>query len=594
MNLEQLKAKAAELRTKIAELKAGDQTAENATAILDARQELKTVSAEITTIESALADDDVDNEPKADADDDADKDKSGDEPANPPADQPGKDGTPATDPVTPDPNPGSGETADDVDKDKTGSGDAATPPVSMAASGTDVSPTVAPPATKTNGFALVASAGAAGIASPGDKLDRAGALSVLQAAFSHAGASSNGRVRLFGIDRYPNADPASIPSMDKSAIENSRLLAAARARNERPTTLSAAGCFCGPDELVRRTGLEGQTGRPIAGIFPGIGINNGGFRAMPDLAFNDDLDLRSGLTQWDCDKQALLDADPDNAALLKPCAEVRCFTEATYEPYMIPACVTVSTMHRWAHPEQIDVWMDLLAIEYDSLAETILLDILENDVAASGGAPLTVGVGTGQMNDHGLMAKLIYVLGQLGGPLGYEFRSTGLEGYVAIVPRNTFKAVLADEKLRGFPSGLDSEEAIRAFFQRSFGVRFVERLDEATSQKTKWMNTVTAIRAGGAVDAPGGVGDNDAAETPLMPDTLRIYLVDPSSWVHGEGTLVAADWYTDDKLVRSNKIRYFLENVELLVRLGKRRNYILDVPFKIMGSYSDLVAAPGL
>lgn len=577
--MKELQEKIDGLRAQLKELKAGDQTVENAVKIRELRTQIAAAEAELATLTEAFTDAEGDDETAGDEGDgagdegdagDGEEDGEGDgrgtraDEIHPEVDTPTK---PRTVPV----HENEGE-------------EATTGPVALAASGADRTGTSSTDTPAPQPMVLTASgSGAAAGLAPGAPLDRETLAKVLTAAGSAAGVIT-GKTRVASIERFgEGVDPL---SELHSTIDNTRLIAKARAEfaagkdaGNRPVALTAAGCFCGPDELIRQTGVVGRRGRPFAAMFPTIPIN-GGFRAMPDLAFNVDTGLRSGVSQWTCTDQGLVDAaDPDT---WKPCADIECFTEETYTPYAVEACVTVERFHRWAHPEQVDAWINLLGIEYDSLAETLLIDQVE----AEAGTPLTVGAAGGEMADHSLVAKIIYALGSLSYSLGYQYREGAgvLEGYTLSVPVGMAEALYADEKLRGFPSGVSSKEELVRMIEQGSGVRMVERLDESTSRKAAAAATVAALNAGGAID--------DAA-TPLLPPTFRMYLIPLEGYVHGEGTIVGADWHVDDALLRQNRMRYFLENVEILANLSVRKPHIIDVPGEIKGSYSDLVLAPG-
>lgn len=575
MNIEQLRAKIAEIREQIAALKAGEQTAENAAKLVELRAELKPLVPELEKLEAAFADDEHDAEP---ADGDAgDGEGEGGDAGDGAGDGEGGDAAPTT-PAT----PGDGEGADGGDAGD-GAGDAgdgaATKPVALAASAADVSPTAGGEGDAPKGpapMALVASAGTAGV-NAGSQLTRDDVLKVLQASHTAASRVTNGKVRMFEVQRW--GGEVETPSDNRSTIDNTRIIMEARERhlkgeNMRPAALVAGGCFCGPDELIRETGVVGERGRPVAGLFPSIPIS-GGFRAMPDIAFN--VDNLGSVVQWTCDDQDAV--DPGDSGTWKPCTEIDCFTEESFVPYAVVACTTASRFHRWAHPEQVDRHIDLLGIEYDSVAETLLLDKLEADA----GTPLTIGAG--ETADLGMVAQVIYALSSLSFALGYEHRegSGVLDRYTLIAPVGFAEALYGDEKLRGFPSGVTSKAALISMIEDGSGIRIVERLDEPTSRKAAAAATVAALNAGGAIDD---------TSSPLLPPTFRLFLVDTSQWVHGEGTLVAADWHVDGDLRAQNRMQYFLENLEILERLGVKKTHIIDLPGQIKGTYSDLVAGP--
>lgn len=581
MDIEQLKAEIEKLQGEIADVKSGERTAEGAEKLTKLRADLAKASEQLVTAEADAA-----------AIENAFADADGDTPAE--GGDGGEGGEGETAPVTPAApetpvTPAPGEGGDGGDGSGAAGGDGApVVPVALAASGAagTISPTAHEAAAAEGPQALVLTASGAAVGAgiaPGGNLDRDGLKSILTAAASAAGVMT-GRTRILEMGRFGAMDHDDVLGRHNTEIENTRLIARARAefaksagKGNRPVALTAAGCFCGPDELIRTTGVVGRRGRPFAGMFPTIPIS-GGFRAMPDLAFNVDTDLRSGVTQWTCTDQGNVDpSDPDT---LKPCAELRCFTETTYTPYAVSACITAERFHQWAHPEQIDAWVNLLGIEYDALAETLLIDQIEAESVVH-----TIGDTGDLMEDHSMVAKMIYALASFAYPLGYQYRegSGVLNGYTLSVPVGMSEALYADEKLRGFPSGINSKEEVVSLIERGSGVRMVERLDESTSRKAAAAATVTAMLAGGAID------DNS---TPLLPPTFRLYLIPLEGYVHGEGSIVSADWHVDDTLLRSNRMRYFLENVEILANLSVRVPFIIDLPGVIIGAYTDLVEGP--
>lgn len=560
MNVEQLKAEIEKLEARKAELLAGDRTIEAAAELTKLKADLAGHVASLAEVEGAFA-----PEPTADADG---GDGDGDAEGGDGADAPDAPAAPA--PAAVPDAPATPEAPSQEPSAPAG-------PTALAAGGNAPGAEAPDEGRELKPMVLTASgAGAAGGIKAGTELTSDDVGKILTAAAKAAGAPSP-RTRVLEISRW--GDDTEV-LRDQSAIENSRIIAKARVAHEqgkgtRPVALQAAGCFCGPDELIRETGVVGRRGRPFAAQFPSIPVS-GGFRAMPDLAFNVNTQLRAGVTQWTCDDQTAV--DPDDPDTWKPCAEINCFTEETYMPYAVEACVTVERFHRWAHPEQVDAWINLLGIEYDAYAETLLIDKIELDA----GTPLTVG--TALMQDHGLFAKVLYALGSLSYALGYQFREGAgvLAGYTLNVPVGFTEALWADEALRGFPSNYTTVESMLAKI-RETGVTVTERLDEGTTSKAAAAATVTALNAGGAIDGN---------TTPLLPPQFRMYLIPTAGYVHAEGTIVGADWHVDTTLLAQNKMRYFLENVELLENLSVRKPHVIDVPGVIAGSYTDLVAPP--
>lgn len=399
-------------------------------------------------------------------------------------------------------------------------------------------------------------------------------LTMLQAS-SKAGT---GRQSLLKVSRFNEADEA--VHANKSAIENSRIIANARQKNLQPTTLTAAACFCGPDQIKADFGVIGQLGRPVAGLFPTIPIATGGFTYYPDIAINPD---SGSVNLWDCTAQAAV--DPNDDSTWKHCSELDCFTPQSALAYMVTACTIVQKTHQWAHPEQVNTWLDKLRLEYDRLAEVALLNIIDD----AAGTPLTVGAAAGGMLNFGIKAQIEYALAELSFSLGYQFRAAGLAGHTVITPRGLIDAMVADEHIRGFDRGASRAEIVRSVFE-DYGVTLVERLDEPNRDgiPAAATATVTALNAGGAIDAQGV----EPAKTPLRPAFSRLYVLRPDQWVHAEGTMVNADWHTDTALLRQNRMLYFWENVELLVQTGLEKPHIVDIYGPINGARADLVTPP--
>lgn len=528
------KAKISELEAKIAELKAGkdadgaDQLA-IAREIIAARAELTAARTELAEIAEAFADEEV-AEVEADVEDSADVEDD--------AEVIAEDAVPAT--------------------------------LAASAGDGEDSPTATPSVPT---IALTASGSMGGV-NGGTTLDRESLRRVLAGTLQAGHGAGSGRI--LEINRWDDS-AIDAPSEANSAIQNTRLIREAQrkhAAGERngALALTAGACFCGPDQVLEDLGLTGDRGRPVAGVFPSIPVN-GGFSFFRDLTINPD---SGSVGVWTCTDQDAV--DPDDPLTWKPCPELDCFTQISSYPYMVKACTTVQRTHKWAHPEQVDTWIEKLRLEYDRVAEKKLLSIIEAD------AVNTLTVGTVSMAAHGLLAQTLYALGSLSFSLGYQFRSSAIEGHVVIVPKGFYDSLLTDELLRGFPSGIKTKGEITSLIQNAYGVRLVERLDEPTGAlSTAAAATVTALNAGGPIDA---------VPNPLQPGTFRMHIVRPDQWVHGEGTFVGADWFVDNEMILQNKLQYFWENVETLVRTGVEKAYVVDVDCCINGSYTDLVVGP--
>lgn len=546
--MDELKNKIEELKARIAELRAigaEKATAQEARELRDARKKLERAEADLTVLSEAFAEDEG-------GDDEAETEA--------PVEAPAEVEVPAE-------APAEAEAAEDVVLEA---------PVAIAASAGDLAGASASDSKPL--FGITASA-TMGDARTGQALEsREQVMSLLNQTNMRNKSKGENKTRILEIQRF--ADDAPRVSSSNSPAENSRIIRRVTekfiADNQETLhqALTAAACFCGPDEIDDSIAAIGTTARPVAGIFPTVPAN-GGFEFLRDLT----IDPNSGSTaQWTCDDQDAV--DPDDPDTWKVCSELDCFTTELCYPYMVTACTIVGRQHQWAHPEQIDAWINKILIEYARLAEQLLLDVIDDNAVNQ------LEVGLAEMAEFGLRPQIDYALGSLAYPMGIQFREadSSLEGMVMLVPRGMIDAVLTDEFLRGFPSDIRTRADLLAHWRSAYGVRVVERLEERTGAlTTAAIATVTALNAGGNIDAVG---------TPLQPPQYRIYLIDPTQFVHMEGTLVAADWHTDVALLRQNKNLYFLENIEQLCFTGYKKVYAIDVNGCIKGTVSDLVEAP--
>lgn len=530
------------LRAEIAELRAGESSLDVARRITAARTELNTATAELaefTAAEAALAELDAEDEAAKAADED-----------------------PKPDPVVPAPDP-TPATPAEPEEPATPAADR----VLVTASASDPEVDVSPTATQTEPtFTLTASGNIGGVAA-GAILDRERMLRMLQGTLTASGSEVN-RSRMFEMNTHKAG--SEVASMRRGAFENSMILKAAGETNAQSLALTAAACFCGPDRVETEVGVVGCEARPVAALFPSVPVD-GGFRYVPDICTP-----TNAVAKWTCADQDLVDSN--DPATWKQCPELDCFTERVVTPYMVVACTTVNRTQQFAHPEQVDAWLEAIRIEYARKAEVRLLDELEADA----GAVLTVGAAGGTMAAHGLLAKFIYMLGSVAFALGQEFRCEGLEGRTIIIPKGLIEAFLSDENIRGFNHNKLKTELLNEF-RVNYGITIVERLDESTSRQAIADASVAALNAGGAIDS---------SPTVIAPPSWRIYIVDPTQYRRGEGQLVGADWHVDTAMLRQNKLLYFWENLEFLELMGCIQPRIVDITGCINGARSDLTSAP--
>lgn len=575
MNLVELQERVEALKSELAELREADRTLEAAKRILEIQGELKDAEAQIGEFEAAeavLAELDAageGGEEDAGAEDGAGEGEGGGD-----AGEPGDEGA--------------GEGEGDAAQPESEVVEIAAAPVAEADGGATVEDREAElalvasaqgdedPGAVRGGFTLTASASNGGVKDGQDISDReqmVDALNATMTAAARPGRDTRGG-SIVSVNQFTASDRDRTVSNDRGAIENTRIMDSWLKDGSKPTVLTAAACFCGPDEAVRDIVQVGLTERPVASLFAS-GPVRGRFNYVRSLSLTA-ASATDAVGVWTCTDQD--GVDPADDLTWKPCAELDCYTEINVEPYMIKGCTTVSLMHRFAHPEQIDAWINKLRVDYARKAEMALLDEIEADA----GTALTVGGAGDTMAAHGILSQVYYGLGAIDSPLHYEHRTDGLEDHVLLVPKGFISQLVVDARLRGFDLG-QSRADIIASIERDLGARIVERRDESTAKAAGYVTAVGELNDG---------GDIDTAATPTIPPAQRLYLIDTSQWRHGQGTLVSADWNQDTNLIRQNMIQYFWENMEFLERVGERKSHIIDIHGSISGARTDLVAGP--
>jgi hypothetical protein len=350
-----------------------------------------------------------------------------------------------------------------------------------------------------------------------------------------ASGAAAGVKQTFGtIQRHSGEEAV---SARKSAIENTLLMSRPREKDIVPVSLTAAACYCGPNEVDKSIESRGRDERPFAAAFRSVPFT-GPFDYVREMNLDA---VQNGVTLWDCDAQEAVTAA--NPATWKPCVTLDCGDSVTVTPYAIPACGNFSIFQQLSHPELVDDFINKIGIYYARLAEQALIDKVRAD-----NTHLTYGVA-----GMGLLHQITGALGQLAAITGYT-RRLGWEDYTLFLPPGMITALVADEHRRGFSRGATREAILTQI--RDLGVgNVVEMIDLDTTAEPG------LLTAAGTFIAPGTTVPLNICN---LPATWTVHLVPTDAYIRGESTLVEAGYQRDADLLRQNMVQYFFEGHEFI------------------------------
>lgn len=350
-----------------------------------------------------------------------------------------------------------------------------------------------------------------------------------------SGAAAGVKQTFGSITRHDGVDAL---SPRNSAIDNTMLMRKAKMGREDIVALTAAACYCGPNEVDKSIESRGLDERPIAASIRTMPFT-GPFDYVRDM---DVADVTTGVTLWDCTKQG--DVVAATPSTWKPCVTLDCGDSVTVTPYAIPACGLFSTFQQLSHPELVDDFINKLGIAYARLAEQALIDKIRADNTELTYNPAELG----------LLSQLIGAISHLSSVAGYTRRLRWDGSYTLYVPQGLITAVVADENRRGFSRGANRADIIAQL--TALGVaNVVEMLDVDTTAEPGLLTAYDSV-----ID-PGNTVALDLCD---VPGEWTIHLVPLDSYVRGESTLVEAGFERDTELVRQNMVQYFFEGHEFI------------------------------
>lgn len=339
-------------------------------------------------------------------------------------------------------------------------------------------------------------------------------------------------------------------SSQNGADHNAAIMASAEVTPN--DSITAAACFCGPDEAVKEIRTVGTDARPVSDIFRKVAVN-GRFNYTKDLGL---ADVEGGVSIWECADQEA--ADIDDSLTWKPCVSLDCGEEVTVEPYAIPVCGTYSIFQDLSHPQRVAAFISKLGVATARVAERKLLDRIYEESR----------VWT-HTTTNGLFNTLINILGQIHSPLAYGER-LGERDYVALLPVGLLEALTTDVILNGTRNYQNPSQYVLDAISALGVSRVVTILDvDAANESANYLPPSAALPALGTPTA----WDQGASAV----GTHKVYLLDPSDFVQGQTEVVSVGTIQDASLVKTNQVQTFTESLEFLEKTGAGESAVLEL-----------------
>ena len=392
----------------------------------------------------------------------------------------------------------------------------------------------------------------------GDTMTHRDFQKVTRAAITAGGES---RSTYGSIPMFPEGTPT-LNAMN-SAWQNTAILAAGGGI---PASITAAACFCGPDEAVKDIAQCGIDDRPVLGTFRTSPIN-GRFNYVRPLGISDTSD---GVKIWECSDQDAV--DPIDPSTWKPCIDLDCAAEINVEPYTITQCGLFTKQQQMSHPQLVDEFLSKLGIAYARKAETQLLDQI-----VAGSRVFNVSVALG------ILDSLKHVGGQLTLLRTFADRIAS-SGYIAVVPVGLVDALVTDQQLQGAVADMPRSEILNNLADVLGVGSIVETHDADTAATAILQSAIAGLPPVGTPTAWSA-----AANTPA---SWPVYIYNPAAYRAGLGEVVEAGFQTDSQLTRQNKVQHFFEGIEVLEKVNCHESFTLNVTACASGAAPELVAGP--
>jgi len=290
---------------------------------------------------------------------------------------------------------------------------------------------------------------------------------------------------------------------------------------------TAAGGICAPLEIRYDIPAVGSTARPARDQamtrFP---ADRGGVRTIPPPVIGD---MTAGLSVWTEEN----DQNPSSPTT-KPCLTMTCPEDDETVVDAITRCLKVGNFRARYFPEQVEAWMEKLAVAHARLAETTLITAI-----GAGSTQVTVG------QTLGTTRNILAGLDRLVAGMRYRHRLDALFPLTFAYPRWLLDNVRADIA-RQMPVGtLD------------------ETLALADAEIESWFAS-RSVRGVALLDGESGQGFGAQPDGHALPwpSTVVTYLYPSGSWLFLDGGELNVGMYRDSGLVETNDYKFFAETFE--------------------------------
>lgn len=308
-------------------------------------------------------------------------------------------------------------------------------------------------------------------------------------------------------------------------------------------SLVASGGNCAPLAPVYDIFRLAEPMSPVEDALPVVGADRGGIRYIQPPAFRDAEDGVRVTTEAQ-DAAGYTNQDPAGTTAPKPCVAVECPDVLESMVDAVSQCVTFGNLNYRTFPEQVEAFLQDLAVIFAETKETYYLDKID---AGSTSVNFTAPYGASRGVVHGILQAAT----------GYRRRNhMPMDAPLDLLMPETVLPVLKIDMVNDLNLGLNFLSASMADVQRqvfeSLGVRVSFYYDAATG--VSLATQMKQAQSAGALNK--------------FPVTFRAYLYAPGTWVRLDGGELNLGIVRDSTLNSQNDLQIFSEQWIQAVKVG--------------------------
>jgi hypothetical protein len=335
-------------------------------------------------------------------------------------------------------------------------------------------------------------------------------------------------------------EKAGMELIDADAFSNFAAMAkAARGAEERAAALDglvASGAFCTPQTPLFDFFQLGEPQTPVESSLNAVQANRGGIRYIPYVDWFANGDAFDGIDTFAHDHDYTLEADQ------KPCAIATCSTITEAFVTAVAQCVQFGNLQYRTFPEQVEAFLNDVAIAYAQTKEVFYLDYIDSHSTAVT-AEDTYGASR-TLIEHWTRATTAYRKRhhmRLDAPL--EVRA----------PDWTLNMLKVDMAMDG-DEGLSYFDVSDAQVEAALRSRGIDITWFADSPSTNTGQRFAGTQAVGALNS--------------WPTTIRAYICSPGTFIRLDGGTLDVGLVRDSVLNKTNDLQIFMEEWLGIVMLG--------------------------